>query len=183
MHAGRIAGHLLDGVRSGSGGAADAGVVEGHDSPRRGERVDQDRVPAAPCSHLRHDRRSRCRWGHRQPCWEGSSRSGCRRRSPVQPCHGTWLLLPIGPMHVFRCPGARNMLSAQRAHAGPRSVRDSACSSRGTARGRRRPMPGGGRVCSGPSPGGSRWSRRAGHGGGPRPTGGPRTSSRCRCCG
>ena len=55
--------------------------------------------------------------------------------------------------------------------------------SRGTSRSRPRPRLRGVPGCSGPSLGGSRWWRRAGHARGRRTMGGPRTSSRCRRCG
>jgi hypothetical protein len=57
----RVAGHLLDGVRGGSGGTADSGVVEGHDPPGRRQRVDQRRIPVVqvPAEVLEQDQRHR----------------------------------------------------------------------------------------------------------------------------
>jgi hypothetical protein len=58
----------------------------------------------------------------------------------------------------------------------------SAGPSRETSSSRRRPRLRGAPGCSGPSPGGSRWWRPAGHATGRRTKGGPRTSSRYRRC-
>jgi hypothetical protein len=59
MNAMASRGHLLDGVRGGAGGAAHPGTVERDDPPRRGQRVDQRRIPVVqvPAEVLEQDQR------------------------------------------------------------------------------------------------------------------------------
>ena len=57
----RVLCHLGHGARCGSGGTTDAGVVEGHDRPGRGQRVDQRRIPVVQVAAevLQEDQRDR----------------------------------------------------------------------------------------------------------------------------